>query len=435
MRPQHVISLALIAGIGNSVAQDWPQWMGPKRDGIYAGKVSESAPKAGWKARWKIPIGAGYAGPAVAEGHVFLSDRIASETSSSTTREGKERVLCIDEQTGKVKWERSWEVAYQIDYGAGPRATPTISGDFVYVQGAEGHLRCLEKTTGKTVWEKSLTTTYGCKPPTWGYAAHPMIWKGMLITLAGGEGSAAVALDAATGAEKWRSLSSGQIGYCSPMIMEHHGRTDALVWTADNIHGIDPTTGKELWSIPWSIRFGVSIANPRQVGSTVLVSNFWPGAKLLQLKPDGSKPEILWETEKASDKNTTHLNALMCTPMPRGEHVFGVCSYGQLRCLHWMTGRREWETFQATGGEELRWGTAFLTQIGESSRYFIFNEQGELILASLTPEKYTELHRQKVIEPNCGDIKERKLVWSHPAYANGACFARNDTELVCIEIP
>jgi outer membrane protein assembly factor BamB len=166
----------------------------------------------------------------------------------------------------------------------------------------------------------------------------------------------------------------------------------------------------------------------------VLVSNFWPGAKLLGLKADGSAPEVVWETEKESDRNTTHLNALMCTPMPVGDFLYGVCSYGQLRCLNWKTGERRWETFAATGGKELRWGTAFLTQIGSSNKFLIFNEQGELILATLTPEKYTEHGRQLLGEPDCVDITERKLVWSHPAYANGACFARNDSSLVCVEL-
>ncbi|MBP7948132.1 MAG: PQQ-like beta-propeller repeat protein [Verrucomicrobiales bacterium] len=432
-------SACLVLGLSmTSVLADWPQWMGEQRDGIYRdGAVAETFPKGGPPVLWRHPVGGGYAGPAVSGGLVFLQDRVEDgKQDASGGKTGIERVWCLEAKSGTVKWKREWPVSYTIDYGSGPRATPTVHGGLAYVLGAEGGLRCLKTGDGTSVWEVELKSQFQCQTPTWGFAAHPVIFRDQVLTLAGGSGSACVALDRMTGKEQWRALSAGQVGYSPPLITPHHGRTDAVVWTGDAIFGIDPNTGKELWKIPWTIRYGVSIANPRQVGDTVLISSYWCGSRMLRLQADGSTPETLWQTEVESDKRTTHLNALMCTPLPRDGHVYGVCSYGQLRCLEWATGVRKWENLSATTGAEAVWGTAFLTQIGQNSeRCMIFNERGELILARLTPEAFRETARAKIIEPNARDVSQRKLVWSHPAYAGGACFARNDSEIVCVQLP
>jgi outer membrane protein assembly factor BamB len=138
---------------------------------------------------------------------------------------------------------------------------------------------------------------------------------------------------------------------------------------------------------------------------------------------------------RESDTRTTHLNALMCTPIVVDEHFYGVCSYGQLRCLRWRDGKRLWETFAATTGDkELRWGNAFLTRIGRTgNRFVIFSEKGDLILANLKPRGYEELSRARVIAPDntlCG----RPVVWTHPAYANKKTFIRNDSEIICLDL-
>jgi outer membrane protein assembly factor BamB len=302
----------------------------------------------------------------------------------------------------------------------------------VYALGSEGALRCLDAGTGKTIWEKSLTKTYKTTAPTWGYAAHPVIFKHMVLTLAGGEGSACVALDAATGVEKWRTGFAKQVGYASPEFLEINGHPRAFFWTGDNLNLIDPLSGKVLWQKQYAIRYGVSIAQPRAVENHVLLSNFWRGTVLLNMESD--TPVSIYESEQESDTRTTHLNALMTTPVIIGDFAYGVCSYGQLRCLNWKTGERRWATLDHLGGKELRWGTAFLTRIGQSHRFLIFNELGELLLASLTPDGYTELSRQRLVEPDCPDVKERKLVWTHPAYANGACLVRNCSRVVSVRI-
>lgn len=421
------------------LAEDWPQWMGVRRDGVWREEGLVTAfPPEGLPVCWRTPVRPGYAGPSVAEGRVYVMDRLELPREGDAAPSGipgKERLLCLDAETGKVVWEREWPALYTIDYPAGPRATPTVHEGLVYALGAEGHLACFKADTGELVWEHELKEDYKCSAPTWGFAGHPLVYEDMLLCLVGGEGSTAVAFDRKTGKERWKTLSAKQAGYCPPTLVMNGGKPDLLLWHAEAISSLDPATGQVRWTIPRETRFGVSMAMPRQWGQEVLISSFWWGGKLLRLKEDFSEPDVIWETQRESDRRTEHLNALMCTPLVHKGHIYGVCSYGQLRCLEWKTGRRKWETFAATtGGGEERWATAFLTQLGDSDRFLLFNEKGELILAELTPEAYREISRVKIVEPDCRDVRERPVVWSHPAYANKRAYIRNNSELVCVDL-
>ncbi|MGI8601733.1 MAG: PQQ-binding-like beta-propeller repeat protein [Verrucomicrobiales bacterium] len=416
-------------------ATDWSQWMGAQRDGVWdETNLIETFSQGGPKVLWRTRIGPGYTGPSVVGEKVFVMDRKAGPKSPEGTP-GVERLVCLEAGNGKVIWQKQWDAFYSIDYSNGPRATPTVHEGLVFALGAEGHLACFNADSGEVVWKRELKTDFQCTAPTWGFAGHPLIYKDSLVCLVGGSGSTCVALDRKTGREKWRALSSGQAGYCPPTLIENAGQPVLILWHADAINAIDPDTGKVYWTIPRTTLYGVSMAGPRARADQLLVSGFWWGCKMLKMKPDNSAPEVLWETEKESDRRTTHLNALMCTPVVVDDHFYGVCSYGQLRCLDWMTGERKWETFAATtGGKEQRWANAFLTRIGRTgNRFIIFNEKGDLIFATLTPLGYQETGRAHVIEPDNHDCG-RPVVWSHPAYANGKAFVRNDSEIICVEL-
>lgn len=422
-------------------ASDWPQWMGPQRDGVWLERgLCESFASGGPPVLWEAKCGGGYAGPAVADGRVFLPDRLPAEPGApgpadSQAIPGTERLLCLDALSGRTLWEYRRDTPCMVSYPAGPRATPTVHDGRVYFLGIHGRLACLEAATGKVVWERGLEQDYRCKAPMWGFASHPLVFRDTLICLVGGEGSCAVAFDLKTGVEKWKALTAREPGYSPPMLADNHGQPLLIQWTGGAIHGLDPVTGRGLWEVPWEIKYGVSIAAPRQLGDTVLVSSFWSGSKLLRLKPGDAAPEIVWETEKESDTRTTHLNALMCTPVIRGGHFYGVCSYGQLRGLKWDTGERCWENRDIIGrGKEVRWGTGFLTQMGDSDRFLCFSETGELFILRLTPERCEVISRAKVIAPDCPDVSERAVVWSHPAYGNGRAFVRNNSMIRCLDL-
>jgi outer membrane protein assembly factor BamB len=151
--------------------------------------------------------------------------------------------------------------------------------------------------------------------------------------------------------------------------------------------------------------------------------------RLDQSKPAASK---IWQSKKASEKDTDALHSTMSTPHLEDGYIYGVCSYGQLRCLKADTGERVWETFAATTGDKpVRWANAFL--IKHEDRFFLFNEGGDLIIAKVTPAGYQEISRAHVIEPNNTDPR-RPVVWSHPAFANQSVYVRNDNEIVCVSL-
>jgi outer membrane protein assembly factor BamB len=421
-------------------ADDWPQWQGPHRDGIWResgliAKFSTNGPSI----RWRTNIGAGYSGPVVVGGRVYVTDRrLAKEVSNPAdpfqrgSVPGGERVLCLNEANGGTIWVHEYDCSYSISYPAGPRVAPLVNQGKVYTLGAEGNLFCLEADTGKVIWSNDFKQAFRTKAPMWGFAAHPLIEGKNLICLAGGDGTTVVAFDKDTGKENWRALSAEEPGYSSPMVYAAGGKRQLIVWEPEAANSLDPLTGTVYWSVPFKSRSGLTVASPRKFGDWLFFTSFYNGA--LMLKLDKAKPaaETAWRTEKASEKDTTHLNAIMCTPFLEGGYVYGVCSYGQLRCLKIDTGERVWETFQATtGGEPVRWANAFLVK--NADRFFLFNEKGDLIMAKLSPRGYEEISRAHVLEPTNKDCG-RPVVWSHPAFANRCVYARNDKEIVCVDL-
>ena len=191
----------------NATADDWPQWLGPQRDGVWRETgIVEKLPTNGLKFRWRIPIGGGYTGPAVANGRVYVMDRQLGKDAKSPPNAftrgeipGTERVLCLNEADGKILWRHEYDCPYTVSYAAGPRATPTVHGDKAYTLGAEGNLLCFDSEKGAVVWSHDFKKDFGIKTPMWGFAGHPLVDGKKLICLAGGDGSVAVAFDKDTG--------------------------------------------------------------------------------------------------------------------------------------------------------------------------------------------------------------------------------------------
>jgi outer membrane protein assembly factor BamB len=372
---------------------------------------------------WTAKIGAGYAGPAVANGRVFLTDRIAEQNL--------ERVLCFDAETGAELWKHPYDARYTISYPLGPRATPTVDGNRVYVLGAVGHLFCFDAATGDIIWQKHLPTEFGTKLPAWGMAAAPLVEGDQLIVLAGGKPDAMViSLDKNTGHERWRALDGPEPGYCPPVIMEFGGKRQLIVWHPTAVVGMEPTTGAELWTVPFAVHSGLTIPTPRKLGNRLFVTSFYNGALMIDLGSGGQSPRVLWQTSPGNTEiKNDSLHAIMCTPIVTEDHIFGVGSYGEMRCLDTNTGRILWETHDATGPG--RWWNAFL--VPHDDRVIVCNEQGELIFAKLSVDGYHGLSRAKMIEPT-QPIQRRMTVWSHPAFAMQSVFARNDGELIRVNL-
>jgi outer membrane protein assembly factor BamB len=432
-----ILSAALgcaLASPGPLRADDWPQWGGPQRDLVWreTGLV-DALPPGELPRVWSQPILAGYAGPAVAAGRVFVADRDAEHNL--------ERVLCFNAADGTPLWTRSYHAEYgKLGYPLGPRATPTVDGDRVYMLGAVGHLKCLNASTGDVLWEKFLPGDFGTKLPTWGMAGAPLVDGDQLIVLAGGAGGALlVSLDKLTGKELWRALDDEAVGYCPPVMFTLGGKRQLIVWHPEAVSAIDPDNrGKLLWSVPFEVQAGMTISTPRQLGNRLFVTGFYCGPLMIDLGDDGLTPNVLWRTDPGNNEvKNNSIHAVMCTPLVTADYVYGVGSYGDLRCLDAKTGELVWETRQPTG--DGRWWNAFIVPLGDeptaagARRALIHNEQGDLILAELSPAGYRELSRSKLIEPT-QPIMRRMTVWSHPAFANACVYARNDKELICVSL-
>ncbi|MCH5373442.1 MAG: PQQ-like beta-propeller repeat protein, partial [Planctomycetes bacterium] len=351
-----------LLALGIASADDWPQWRGPRRDGVWreTGIVRELP--AELKYVWRTPIGGGFTGPAVAGGRVFLMDRQLppGETNPESRWDrtdpvnGTERVLCLDADSGEIVWKHEYACRYEISYPAGPRATPTVHGGRVYTLGAMGDLLCLDANTGSVLWSKNFVRDYGTRMNVWGMAAAPLVDGSRLIALVGGaDGAGVVAWDKDSGTEIWRSLEAGDPGYSAPIIVGAGDNRQLIVWNPMGLHGLEPETGKLYWQQSFPTKMGHSIATPIFDADTgrLFVSAFFDGPLMMQLAPQRPAARLLWKGSSDSElpQSTDGLHSLLSTPAFFDGYLYGVCSYGHLRCLDPSTGKRIWETLAATG--------------------------------------------------------------------------------------
>ncbi len=430
------LAMAAVAVVS---ADDWPQWRGPERLAVWqeTGIVDELPETL--QVAWRTPLRAGYSGPAVADGRVFITDW--AEDPDSRTLDGTERALALDEESGEVLWTHEWQTSYRmlsVAYAVGPRATPTVDGDRVYVVGGTGRLLCLDVASGRVLWEKDYVAEYGTSVPTWGIVSAPLVDGERLITVVGGEPDAlVVAFDKHTGEEIWRAIEvTSEMGYAQPVIYEAGGARQLIIWHPQALASLDPETGELYWEQPWEVGMGVTVATPVLSGDYLLVSQFFYGSLMVRLSQDRPAATHLWQGQARSELpgETDTIHAMVTTPVIIGDYVYGVDSYGELRGLDARTGRRLWMSPDMTA--QARWSTAFL--VSHEDRYFVNNDEGDLILARFTPEGYVELGRTRLIEPTGssgtrtphGRIAARLINWSHPAYANGHIVHRNDRQII-----
>ena len=412
-----------LIGFLQARADDWPQWRGPERDGVWreSGLVDKFAgPEV--PIVWRAPIASGYSGPTVYQGRVYVTDRLVEPKQ-------QERVHCFDAATGKPDWSHVYDCAYErVGYEAGPRASVSCDNGFAYALGTMGHLHCFEAATGKIVWQHDLDKEYKIQMPIWGISASPLVEGDLLIVQVGGENACLAAFDKRTGAERWKALDD-RASYAAPIIVEQAGKQVLVCMTGDNVVGLNPQTGAVYWTQPFPPQnMPIGISTPVVSGNRVFVTSFYDGSLMIGL--DGAKTEAttLWRRKGFSEKKTDALHSIIATPLFLGDYVYGVDSYGELRCLDAKDGERLWEN--TTAVPTARWSNIHMTVNGD--RVWMFNERGDLIIARLSPKGYEEISRAKLLEPTTDQLRQRGGVcWSHPAYAGRHVFARNDKELVC----
>jgi outer membrane protein assembly factor BamB len=426
-----VLLALLLAAVART--EDWPQWMGTNRDDVWKETgLLDKFPEGGPKIRWRVPVGLGYAGPAVASGRVYITDYQTTDApkgnpAARSKLKGTERILCLKVEDGSQIWKHEYDCSYNVSYPSGPRCTPTVHGGKVYALGAMGNLICLDADTGNVVWSRDLKQDYKIPAPIWGFCGHPLVDGQKLFCLVGGEGSVAVAFDKDTGKELWRALSAKEPGYCPPTMIEAGSTKQLLIWHSESINSLDPETGKVYWTVPLAPNYAMSIAAPRRLGNYLFVGGMGDKGVLLELAADKPAAKEVWRNAKPGVYSATS------TPFLEDETIYGVqWSSGALQAVKLADGAKLWETLApTTGGKRLPDATTFLVKNGD--RFFLFGETGHLVIARLSPKGYEEISRCKLLEPTT-DVFGRTVVWSHPAFANKCVFARNDKELVCASL-
>ncbi|QDT70667.1 outer membrane biogenesis protein BamB [Planctomycetes bacterium MalM25] len=430
----------------SALAEDWPHWRGPEHDGVWREEgIVAALPEGELDYTWRVPCHLGYAGPAVADGKVYLFEYERSDgdiTDNPGARDklqGVERLRCLSSATGEELWKYEYERDYFISYPSGPRCTPTVDGDHVYLLGPEGDLTCLKTADGSFVWKKSFPNDYNAPTPMWGHSAHPLVDGDTLYCLVGGEGSVVVAFDKLTGEERWRALSTprmnNEVGYCPPSIAVIGGQRVLVVFHPEAVCGLTLDGGEQLWSVPIKPAYGMSIAQPNVVGDRIFTTGYGGPSVFFRPPAGAGEAEVLW-----SGAPKTSVSAANPTPTAdaTAEVLYGVdANSSSLAAVDLATGERLWQTRKPTlnieGRTRARHGTVFPVRQGDTDRFWLASETGDLILARLTPEAYEELGRKPLLEPT-GDAFGRPVWWSHPAFAEKSIFARNDKELVRVNL-
>jgi outer membrane protein assembly factor BamB len=410
MAATFALLLPFVAG-----AEDWPQFRGPNRDNVWNETgILKTFPAQGLKIRWRTPVGPGWSSPVVARGRVYLTDMRLEKPRAW------ERIRCFKESTGKPLWSYASEVVYPEwafipEHGGGPAATPIVEKGRIYSLGRSGKVDCLDARNGKVIWEKQLKYEIGelsCR-------ASPLIEGNLLILFTGAKpGACVIALDKKTGKEVWKSLDE-TVSNSSPLVIVAGGKRQLIVWTDNAVNSLNPTTGEIYWREPMLTSSNDSIPTPVVQKNRLLISGL-----MFELNARQPAATVLWPESRARRilSNTS-------TAMLRGDYVYSAKSNGELVCLDASTGQQIWGTTNVT---ELKNGASIhLTPNGDA--VFLFTDQGDLILAQLTPQCYREISRAHLLEPT-SILGARKFAWTPPSYANGHVFARNDEELVCASL-
>lgn len=416
-------------------AGDWPEFRGKDRSGSWDQPgVVQSFPEgdAPLKRVWTAKVGSGYSGPTVAGNGVYLMDR-----GPTGNRAQLERIVCVDRKTGTQTWAHTYPCVYSdVGYAYGPRSSVTVRDGKAWALGTMGHLHCLNADTGEVIWAHDLRTKYTIDLPIWGLTASPLVVGDVVVAQIGAMADEAcvVAFEKNTGAEVWRAFGD-KASYVSP-IMIQQGETDVLVvWTGFRIAGMNPANGEVYWELPTRpAKMPINVPGPalNEDGTLMFLSVFYDGSRMIELDQTKPAAKELWHRQGINERKTDALHAMISPPYLSDGYVFGIDSYGQMRCLDPKTGDRIWE--DQTAVPYGRWGTAFMVKNGEQT--WMLNERGELIIAKLTKQGYEEIDRAKLIEPTT-PLKQRKegtVLWSHPAFAGTQIFARNDRELICVDL-
>jgi outer membrane protein assembly factor BamB len=437
-----LFALSLLAGFGCTGEEeprkpphdgsDWPTLAGP--NGNFTSPeigILTKWPENGLPKRWEAALGFGYAPPVVAAGRVFHFDRI--ENSATLT--------CRNAVNGKAIWKYSYPTSYVDSYGyePGPRACPVVDGERVYLHGVEGMVCCVSTADGKEIWKADTKRDHRFHQNFFGVGSVPLVVDDLLLVPVGGStdgprpidlrdvksnGSAFVAFDKKTGAEKYK-CGDDLASYSSPLLATFHGKQTVLYFARSGLLGFDPATGKERFRFAWRAKSqeSVNAANPVVIDDTILLTECYEKGSILLRVSKEFQLETVWSDE-ANDRREKSLLGHWCTPVVEGKYAYGCSgrheSEGDLRCIELATGKVLWVV--------PRTRRCTLTKI--DGQILCMGEEGTLQLFKPNPEKFESVavwneKNNKDLQPPC---------WAPPVVSRGLLYLRGKGKLVCYEL-
>ncbi len=392
-----LLALPLVA------AADWPQFLGPTRDGASAEVVP--AWTAAPKVLWKQPVGEAHSSPVVAGGVVYAFTKPAGRDADA--------LAAFDAKSGEKKWERSYDRAkFAPKFGVGPRSTPAVDGGKVYTLGGTGVLACWDAKTGDVSWKVDTLKEFKADNLYFGVSTSPLVADGKVIVLVGGKKAGLVAFDAATGKVAWQATDDPS-SYSSPLVTGTGPTGRVIALTGSHLRAVD-LAGKPLWAVPFKDLLNESSTTPVVAGGLVIGSSVTAGSIALK-ETAGSDPEPAWKNAE--------LSCYFSTPVAVGPHLYMVngglslTPAVTLRCVEAATGKVLWAR------PKIGKYHAALVKTGDG-KLLMLDDAGRLILIQPDPVGYKEVCRAQV----CG------TTWAHPALADGVVYVRDEKELVAVRV-
>ncbi len=383
------VSAAFVA----SAHAEWPNFRGPRFDGISEEKGFNPEHKTPPKKVWEKNVGSAFSSFAT------VGDRLYT----CGTKDKQQTLVALNADTGDILWQTAIEKEYRNEFGDGPRSTPTVDGDRVYILGAFGRLLCADAATGKVVWEKQFD-----HPPTWGYSASVLIDSDLAITTAGEEQGALVAFEKKTGKQVW-TCGKDTVGYAMPYPITFEGKRRIVGFTGDAAILADAASGRELWRETWETDWKVNAAMPIVAdGQLFLTSGYKTGAALLNLRAEGDKivSQQVW-------KNPKLLNKFQSAVLHDG-HLY-TCDQSAFKCIEWATGKEKWSEPRTANG----------TIVLADGYLFLLTEGGQLRIGKASAEAFKPLTSADILDGRC---------WFVPVLHRGRLYARNMERIVCLDL-
>ena len=417
----HVVAALVALGVGLAVQpQDWPQILGPSRDGVYAGPpLADRWAAAGPRVVWRKAVGHGLSGPVVAGGRVILFQRVGN----------REVVEAMNAETGATEWRYDYPTTYRDDFGFddGPRAVPVVAGGVIYTYGAEGQLHAVNATNGQHLWHVDAMRKYHVPKNFFGAGGSPVVDDGRVIANVGGPTAGIVAFDAKTGRELWSATNDGA-SYSSGVMTTVDNQRVALFLTRAGLVGVVSSTGAIVLQRAWRSRSASSVnaASPLVIGDRLLVSaEYGPGAGVFRIN-GGTLPFDSGSGHPEQGRGVAELwssNDVLSNHYATSVHRDGIL-YGyhgrqelgpSLRAVELATGKVRWTVDGFRAGS--------ITLAGD--KLILMRESGEVVMAEATPQRFHPLTSAQVLPAT---------VRALPAIAGGFLYVRNDETLVCLDL-